>query len=110
MNIINRIREKLNFINRYVIYVIFSLIYNLVIGYDNAELGVFAIFGGLVLAPLSLLVFYFFGLILTFIISTTEKTFKSFLIVWHKSALNIALIIYDLLLLVFPVMILTSIN
>ena len=88
--------NRMNYLNRYVLFFLLYLISDLIGGsYKTGLLGL--PIGGIVLAPLILLTSYFFAAIIGFWFNLTFISigFKAWLKEWHKFSLNLSLWFYD---------------
>lgn len=89
-------KNKLNYLNRYVLFFVLYLISDLIGGsYKTGSLGL--PIGGIVLAPLTLLTSYFFAAIIGFWFNLTfiNIGFGTWIKKWHKFSLNLSLWLYD---------------
>jgi len=103
--------KKLNYLHRYILFVLLYFLNSFITkNYESADLGFLATFGGVILAPLMLIVMYLFGSILYFrkIWSLSRLTFKEWIKDFHSSSLWLALIFYDLSLLYLFIMLFTG--
>jgi hypothetical protein len=98
--ILNFRKHKMNYLNRYIIYVVLYLISDLIGGsYKTGSIGL--PIGGIFLAPLTLLISYFFAALIGFwvFIGFISDGFKVWLKKWHDFSLNLSLWFYDFALL-----------
>lgn len=90
-----QIRDKLTYLQRFVIFGIIYLISNLINGIDQeASLGILQIFGGFLMGPLLLITFYLLLLIPLAVLSFFSGNTK--LKGFHKTNLNLSTVIFDL--------------
>ena len=90
-----QIRDKLTYLQRFVIFGIIYLISNLINGIDQeASLGVLQIFGGFLMGPLLLITFYLLLLIPLAVLSVFSGNTQ--LKGLHKTNLNLSIVIFDL--------------
>lgn len=90
-----QIRDRINYVQRFIIFGIIYLISNLINGIDpEASLGIIQIFGGFLMGPILLITFYLLLLIplllITFISGDTKL--KGL----HKTNLSLSTVIFDL--------------
>ena len=90
-----QLRDRLTYLQRFIIFGIIYLISNLINGIDQeASLGILQIFGGFLFGPLLLITIYLLLLIpLTFINLLMGNTSLKGV---HKSNLTLSTVIYDL--------------
>lgn len=102
MNLLEKISflrsKKLNYLNRYISFVILYFINSMIWGYGEASLGHLASLGGIILSPIMFAVIYSLTLILTFwlTLSFINIGIKKWLNEWHNRTLPIALFFYDI--------------
>jgi len=90
-----KIRDKLTYVHRFIIYGTIYLISNLTNGIDQeASLGVLQIFGGFLMGPLLLIAFYLLILIPLAILNMLMGNTK--LKGLHKTNLTLSTVIFDL--------------
>ena len=92
--------RKLNYFNRYIIFVILYFIGDLIGGsYKTGSIGLPV--GGLILAPITLLVSYVFALAIGIWIKFRfiRTGFKNWIYALHNFTSNLALLFYDFVLL-----------
>ena len=93
-------KHKMNYLNRYVFFVVLYLISDLIGGsYKTGSLGL--PIGGIIIAPLTLLISYFFAAGIGFWVNIgfIDSGFKTWLKEWHNFSLNLSLWFYDFTLL-----------
>ena len=91
------LRDKLTYIQRFLIFGLLYLVSNLINGIDQeASLGVLQIFGGFLMGPLLLITFYLLLLIplLVLFLLMGDTKLKGF----HKTNLTFSTIIFDLII------------
>jgi hypothetical protein len=90
-----QIRDRISYVQRFIIFGIIYLISNLINGIDpEASLGIIQIFGGFLMGPLLLITFYLLLLIPLAVLSVFSGNTK--LKGLHKTNLNLSTVIFDL--------------
>ena len=118
VNIFNMIKSisnfrnnKMNYINRYIVFIILYFMCDFIGGsYEYASLGFLATFGGVILAPMMFIAMYFFASILVFWVNVrhVDLGFKTWIKEWHSFNLSIGTLFYDIVLLLLVVMLFTG--
>ena len=99
MQIMYNPKNRFYYLLRYLIGVLLYFLNSFFIwGYGDAELGIFATLGGVIMSPIMYAFGFFFGMILSFLVNLgyTSQGAKVWLIEWNKSGMLLALIFYDL--------------
>lgn len=90
-----KIRDSLNYVQRFIIFGVFYLISNLINGIDQeASLGFLQIFGGFLMGPLLLITFYLLLLVPLTILNILMGNTK--LKGLYKTNLTLSTVIFDL--------------
>ena len=95
--------NRMNYLNRYLAFVILYFINDLITGnYETGSLGFIATFGGIIFAPLMFILMYFFAGAIGFWVNLSyiNSGFNNWLKEWHSFNMSLGTFFYDIWLVI----------